>query len=484
MIEHKVLKTSLQFVDNILNIQGYKAIDWPFDACNLSLQHEDKKMSLVFESKNDAKLSEAYMGRLPDLSIGNGSTKIYFSKGYVWFNCPLSLSTDVQQMRMTVSRLQTSDFNESVETYLRIFQPIEKFDLFHDIHTFGYAEGKYEWSGRMEIKIDTLTVDVFPYDYNGQKYIVFESKSLISANGFSNKVFSICVALGLITKRVWQDEAITVEYTDDNFDCPTSFCYQTLRPTIYGTYSIFTTNVYWIEDRLNDLKNTEYAVDMLKTENGEVNRGLIDWLQPDFISSLCSLIDSQDSLRRAVSMLIEGSTYPMEYQPSMYCVALETITSYIKKKRNIKDTAPIPKDKFENGIISKFNEVLSDFERETPNLVENIKIIRNKLKSLNAPTNQDKLSLPFEAVGYKLTKQELEAIKNRNRFLHGSTLTLKSGEDEFDKLFQTNIILHKLCCILIFKEAGFNGYLLNNSVLYGFKEACEDKEPPLIEFKG
>lgn len=66
---------------------------------------------------------------------------------------------------------------------------------------------------------------------------------------------------------------------------------------------------------------------------------MIDWLYPDFICSLCAMIDENDSLRRAATMITEASTYPLEYQASVYCTALETITSHLKKKYGVKNQA-------------------------------------------------------------------------------------------------------------------------------------------------
>lgn len=481
MYETKLLKTSLEFVDKIISCRNFTAVNWPFEAINFNLLHEEKKMIITFEANNDKKLDDAYKGRLTDLALENDNIRILIPKDHVWFNSPLQLQIGTQQMSMVVNELLTADFNVEEETYLRVFQPIERFDLYHDIHTFGYKEGNKMWTGRMEIDLNNLIIDVFPYDYNHQKYIVFECKSKISANDFSNKIFSICVALSLITRSVWLDEAFMIEYISPNFDCPKAFRYQTLRPTINGAYSIFSTNVYSLEDSLSRCDNTKYAAEMLKTETGVVNSSMIDWLQPDFISSLCSLIDSNDSLRRSVIMLIEGSTFPVEYQASMYCVVLETITSYIKKSKGIKDKTPIPKNIFKNSISSEFNKILDVLETDYSDLKNSIEIIRNKINYLNAPTNQDKLLLPFEMIGYALTKREIETIKKRNMFLHGSMHDIETEENEFEKLFQTSIMLHKLCCILLLKEAGFNGYILNNPVLYGFKEACEEKDPPVIK---
>lgn len=483
MIESKVLKTSLDLVESVLSRREFIAVHWPFDAWNINLIHEGRKMNMTFEALNNEMLDDAYKGSLTDLFIEKDDIRLKIPKEYVWFNCPLQIHTDAQQMSLAINELCTVDFNAHRETFLRVFQPIERFDLYHDIHTFGYREGNNIWTGRMEIELNSLIIDVFPYDYNKQKYIVFESKSAISAIDFSNKIFSICVALSLISRKVWMDEAFTIEYKDENFNCPMWFRYQKLRPTIHGTYSIFSTNIHSLEDSLNRSENTKYAVEMLKSENGVVNSSLIDWLQPDFISSLCSLLDSNDSLRRSVIMLMEGSTFPVEYQASMYCVVLETMTAYIKRKRGLKDKVPIPKDVFKNRISSEFNKVLDELETEYSDLKDNIGIIRNKINYLNAPTILDKLSLPFEMCGYTLTKREIQTIKNRNKFLHGSMPDLDDGEDEFDVLFNTSLLLHKLCCILILKEAGFNSYILNNPVLYRNEEACQDKEPPVIELK-
>ena len=95
--------------------------------------------------------------------------------------------------------------------------------------------------------------------------------------------------------------------------------------------------------------------------------------------------------------------------------------------------------------------------------------------------NQDKLSKSFESIGYSLTKEDKEAIKKRNFILHGHLSNIKKElvEQRWDML-AVALRLHKLCCILLLKAAGYSGEILNNEVIWGVKEACERKESPYI----
>lgn len=480
----KTLKNSLEFIDSVLAASDYKAQDWPFEASNIAFKREEKKMGMTFEAHDGKKLHDAYMGRLKDISLQNDKVTLVIPEEHAWFNCPYRFCAGAVTMSLAVNELRTANFHTEKKTFLRVFQPIERFDLYHDVRTFGYLEGSYMRLGWMEIHLDESVVEAFPYDYNGQQYIVFESPKTTDTKTFSKKIFSICVALGLISRTIWLDEAFTVEYSDGDFEHPIAFLYQTFRPSIKGSYNIFSTNIYSLEDSLRRSETTRYASDFLKDENGEVKQGLIDWLQPDFLSSLCAMIDRNDSLCRAAIMITEASTYPVEYQASMYCTALETITSCLKKKYGKTDKAPIPKEIFKKDIAPRLKEVVKECcAAHSLELQESVRIIENRINNLNAPTNQEKLSLPFQNINYTLTREESEAINNRNRFLHGSLLDTPEDGDEFNALLCTCIRLHKLCCILLLKEAGFDSYILNNPVLYGFKEDCSAKQPPVIALK-
>lgn len=476
----KTVKPAFELLDSILNSENILPVNWPFDAENLKIKHENRKIYIDFIANNDRRLHDAYLNRLPQLSIETNQIKIDIPSGQAWFNCPFQHIVDHLEMEIEVTGFHTSNFEEEEIAYLRVFQPIDRFNLHRDINTAAYYEGSYWRRGLMQIDLKGLIIEAFPYDYNKQQYIVFECKQPISAKAISDKIFSICAALGLISKEIWLDEAITIKYQDANFEVPIALRYQSLRPTIKGSFDIFSTNVYSIEDTLTQSDKTRYAIAHLKNDTGELKKDMINWLQQDFISALCSLMDSDDSLRRAAVMVTEASTSPVEYQVSMYSTALESITSYYKKIYGHEFPTPLPKDMFKKEIVGKFMVVLEEFEVSNPELKDGINIIRNKFKNLNSPTNLDKLITPFTEIGYTLSDLEKSTIKNRNLFQHGQIVSSTEKEDEFDSLFKTCVRFHKLCCILILKQAGFSNYILNNPVLYGFDEECSAKQPPII----
>ena len=102
--------------------------------------------------------------------------------------------------------------------------------------------------------------------------------------------------------------------------------------------------------------------------------------------------------------------------------------------------------------------------------------------NLNFPPNSNKLEILFPKYGYSLTKLDKIAIDKRNSTFHGH---LSSGKKllraQQGDMLAISLRLHKLCSILLLKEAGFSGKVINNEVLFGIKDACEQKEPVYIE---
>jgi hypothetical protein len=82
---------------------------------------------------------------------------------------------------------------------------------------------------------------------------------------------------------------------------------------------------------------------------------------------------------------------------------------------------------------------------------------------------------------YILTDEDKNAIKRRNYTFHGHLSDIKKelGEQRWDML-AVALRLHKLCCILLLKAAGYSGRIWNNEVIMGVEEACKRKDPPYL----
>ena len=105
--------------------------------------------------------------------------------------------------------------------------------------------------------------------------------------------------------------------------------------------------------------------------------------------------------------------------------------------------------------------------------------MRNKLNSFNLGSNKDKLSLPFSKRNYTLSEQEKDVINSRNRFLHGHILG-HCFEESFQEIMYASLELQKLCALLLFRECGFHGLIVNNAFLMGLNKATSVEEPVLV----
>lgn len=70
-------------------------------------------------------------------------------------------------------------------------------------------------------------------------------------------------------------------------------------------------------------------------------------------------------------------------------------------------------------------------------------------------------------------------IDCRNRFLHGHILG-HNYDESFQEIMYCCLELQKLCAILLFRESGFRGFIVNNAVLLGLEKALKNKEAVLV----
>lgn len=88
------------------------------------------------------------------------------------------------------------------------------------------------------------------------------------------------------------------------------------------------------------------------------------------------------------------------------------------------------------------------------------------INKLNAPPNADKLSESFTHIGYTISKEQKDILKDRNRFLHGSFLKTIGDDAAFREGLHTALRLHFMIAVLIYKLAGFTGKIINYAELW------------------
>ena len=374
-----------------------------------------------------------------------------------------------------ISNMMECGWNKDDRYFYRFLLPIEKEYWSGDINTLVYHYKRSYSRGLIPVQFDSGTIHIYPVHIEQLHYMAIESRFACSYDEMQKYIYAISLSLGLVTSVVTFDYAYVFASVNDDFEKDMYCGFSEMRNSIKGQYRFFTTNMYSLETALKYNK-TEYALAQIYDKNGQVISNLQDWMQLDEFERLVKMLYGNDNLARAVLILIESSTFALDYEGAMCAVALETICSALDKS---KQSTFLTNDNWQKLVIPEFENTIYQLLEHGTISEEHAAAMRKKLNGLNMPTNGDKLSVPFENCGYTLSKSEKEVIKKRNRFLHGHIIG-HSYEEAYKEILYSCLELQKLCSILLFREADFNGYILNNAVLVGLEQAIKVKEPLLI----
>lgn len=379
--------------------------------------------------------------------------------------------------RIRVNRLVSSAFPKEDKAYFRCFIPIGSVDWNRDIHTYGVFIRNGCALGLMELKDGDELLHVYPCNDGEKKYMAVESLTAITSQQMAEYVYSVALTLGFITGTIHLGKCYEFSSTEPEFDVNVSMAYHTMRPSSDAGMKIFTTNMYYVRELLKSAKVQLPDKTPLYNAKGEFQEHLQDWLQPDQMQRLFALIHSDAKVARAVVTIIESANFPLEYQASVRAIVLETLA------HSIPGPKPIPEDELWNQMKADLEGVLAKYTNNDQGQQqicgESLTILQKKINSMNNPTNADSLAKPLEDAGYTLSQNDKDALKARNTFLHGG-LAKGTIEKQTNDVFYLSLMLHKLACIIILKRAGFNGYILNNPMLYNCEKAVQAGEKALL----
>ena len=110
----------------------------------------------------------------------------------------------------------------------------------------------------------------------------------------------------------------------------------------------------------------------------------------------------------------------------------------------------------------------------------NVDILFKNIERLNSSPNADKLAKSFEIIGYPLTDEQFKMIKDRNSYLHGSFIKTKEEDGRFKDALHLSLRLHFLIGILLLKNVGYTGKIINYAKLWSHITGKEINEEVLV----
>ncbi|MGV3599548.1 MAG: hypothetical protein ACO1PI_16935 [Bacteroidota bacterium] len=308
---------------------------------------------------------------------------------------------------------------------------------------------------------------LFNYKLGMDYYLVIDSLQKSSLNQFQKKCFNALLALGYVNGNLIHDECFIMAFRDDKMDAPENILYHSMRASIITNQATFTTNPFSV----NNDKDFE------RDESGSIKQEIRDKLDEDIqnfskdvFSKLASLFFENEKLQRAVLIFIQSHIASLEIRIPNYYVAIEAITGHISGELATKQNSlsPIKDTKIASNLIEEIKKIASKVKSENTlnEDVFNLNVLQKNIEKLNAPPNADKLSESFKHIGYTLTKEQRDILKDRNRFLHGSFLKTVNDDTEFREALHTALRLQFMIAVLVYKLAGFTGKIINYASLW------------------
>lgn len=487
MIETKYFEETFELVRNICEDKVVSCIGLPFVLSLLKIEkNDDGEYILLGETPYTNNIHRKTTKLLKFQLVLISGKKYIVEESYI-----ISLESDfaapitMAKLQIKLTKVRPINTQKNTTKYHRFIVPCENAENWmSDICTYGYNKtytnnvGEtrcFSQRGVFQFSVRNNGYEVFPYKNGNDTYLVIDSLNKCTEQEISDVYQAVGLTLNWLLGIKSGGVVHIVSSQNKRFNRKCYLVITNRAIDIKNNYPIFTTNMYSLWNYLEAKRIKTKACGKLKGENGKLNQHLQDWLHEDELSRMINLIYENSDLARALYICISASSAPLEYQPALLSVALETLTTYFELRNPEKSKTILSKEEWkpicETLIVTLKQQGLSNDIYE--------KLEARIRADINRQFNSDKLSRPFELVHYDLTESESNTIGQRNDFLHGRLESLeiekkrikgklppKSIDDEYQDLITTSVILYRLCSVLLLKLSDYKGYIINHLLFY------------------
>lgn len=433
---------------------------------NISFSKQKNRIAMTFNTQitEHKDVESAKISNLPEFTFCNNNRKYIVPKdmGRItkYRDNIFEQNLNNFSIEINADAMYSTMIDINRKYYFRYFVPIEKRADFEDFDHYEFKYNDNQIGSLLKIVRLNDEIHLYHFEYCKEHYLVVEATMPCSFNDIEKLAYCSLLTFGFFSGILHLNETYIIVSKSKGFNSPVGLYYKSLRETISGQYSIFTTNAYSVLipiSRKMKAKNAEVRMMKIIEDKWKFR---INRIRENVFCKMMNLFYENESIARAALISLSASKLGLELQAGVYCIAFVTICNSINKIYNLQALHIIDEQQWntiKQDLLETFNK--SSLPKKAADFG------KNKINNLNQPTNKNKLILSFGEVGYNLSNDEIKAIEDRNLFLHGH-LNVKPEEKEIDKLFYTSIMFHRLCCILILKMSGFDGHIINNIALF------------------
>ena len=406
-------------------------------------------------------LNKFYKGQ-NNLGVGTKIEKVKFDYGEetVIFKSLYIDQFSNENLRCSVSQLHSEGFSKSTKQYFKLVIPFSDSLMIHyQIENILYLNDRGT-SSVLATKINLNDEEIFILEDKDEfknRCIIIESKKKQTYEEFSNKTFSIRVALGYVTGYFPGNRGYFFSYSNSKMEKWKNFYFSTLRDDLKTLMNPININPHaWLHGYQKQAEKL-YKLKVYKK------------LEIKSFSILCNKLLLDDNFLATILLIIESTKASLIFRPGGYSIALETLSDIIigNEKEKI---APINSKKDFKELKAELFEIL--YKHSIKESFIDINTLKVRLDNLNQITNLESLKRPFSILNIELLDEDIKVIRSRNDFLHGRVPDFNNAgvnrsidSKDYD-LFYASVRLYTLLNLLIFKMIGFDSYLLNFPKIY------------------
>lgn len=472
---NKYLTESFEFVFNLNKPREFEINLKDHALNNRKILIEKANKGFVFQT--DSAIPEGVQrhkelqlsGNKLQLKEGGEDTQLFIEgKHFLLNNIDYDFDNNLKLLSGAINSIGNASLEDFTEKHLRLIIPIsKKMRIINDYQCRGFVVDYKLRTGLLVLEINRKPFHVFEVKYGEKDYLVIDCIEKYSLTEFQNCCQTILLTYAFLSGDYHSEEGYYLGFDDASLEVPNHILFHTFSDSHYNLNAAFTTNAYFGLD-LENIKRDEKG--FLDEETRKEQFKDIMFFPSSVFNNICQIAIDNEKIFRSLLLLIYNQASTLEMKIPIQYVAIESLTGGIVKKGNT-ELKPIPENEMANKLIGELKKITETFLKDNKIQIEDNDLIPplfKRLDSLNAPTNTDKLSKPFAEVGYAITDEEKKIIKLRDTFLHGSIKSFGTLDDDFKGLFYISLKLHFLICILLLKNAGFEGRIINYPKLYEY----------------
>ncbi len=371
-----------------------------------------------------------------------------------------------------IPAFEYGDFDKVKSKYHRLALPLNKkinfmFSVENVLIDYNYKSG-IKTREATEIIINGHVFHLFVAkkkitELSDRDYLVLDSKIPMSYSEFSEYCFSILISFGFVSGDFINNDGYFFQYETNSMTDVVGIAYRQMRGSIKCQYVPTYSNPFGY---IHDAEKADLYKDKVRT------------LSLKEFSKLCQYCHSNDDIKSILLLLIEVHTQTLVSGPGILSIALETLANVIYEE-NESTLAPIKSKsiskKLRKGLLNTLDNFKDDIDAEGK------EIIKSRIDQINQRTNRDKLLIPFKILEIQISSTDIEAIEQRNAFLHGRTPMVQEIEpksiNEADKFrYYLYLKLYVLISSIIMKYIGYDNLVVNYPKIYENETGIELNE--------